>query len=83
VQVKVQMSGQVKLNCSKGSGELSGENPAELSAQHLDLEMTTKGRLLQRRLEAQRLMVRAWVLPAVDVTMATEYQEVSVGFSWR
>jgi hypothetical protein len=31
-------SEQVKLNCSKGSGDLPGENPVELSAQHLVLQ---------------------------------------------
>jgi hypothetical protein len=38
--VKVQTSEQVKLNWTKGSGELSGENPEELSDEHPMLEMS-------------------------------------------
>ena len=45
----MQTSEQVKLNCSKGSGELSGENPVELSAQLLDLQMSNDECLMSNR----------------------------------
>jgi hypothetical protein len=38
--VKVQTDEQARVNWIKGSGELSGENPGELSDEHPMLEMS-------------------------------------------
>ena len=42
-QVKVQTNEQVRVNWTKGSGELSGENPMELLSQLLRLQMAGDG----------------------------------------
>jgi hypothetical protein len=47
-QVKVQTSGQVRVNWTKGSGELAGENPEELSDEHPMLQMTNDEGLMSK-----------------------------------
>jgi hypothetical protein len=46
--VKVQTNEQVRQNSTKDSGELSGENPEELSDEHPMLEMSDEEGLMSK-----------------------------------
>ena len=49
MRVEENVGAQMRVNWTKGSGELSGENPEELSEEHPMLQMTNDEGLMSKR----------------------------------